>query len=91
LEKNDIYYPQSQKFGSYIKWDDIRDEGMSVEDAITSINRLSNNHENDVIMIFDKKININNLSKNKIIPLNNFLGSIVDDKNYYIYKYIYIN
>ncbi len=76
----DIYYPQANRWGSYIIWDNRR-TGATEEECLKKTQALMNALQHDVLIIFSRE------PKTSFIPLTKvreFTSSIAEE-NYYVY------
>jgi hypothetical protein len=81
-----IYYPESQKLGSYVLFNERR-KMIDDEEILTTINQLINNSENskDVILILNRQLKAIR-SDLEIISLAQFKKAFIYNEKYYLYK-----
>ena len=84
LAKDKIYYPNSERFGSYINWDNKR-ANITNQQVIDRTNILSKQYNADILIILNSALSQNDIVNYGLITLKSFTGSIVKDEDYYLY------
>jgi hypothetical protein len=84
LAKDKIYYPNSERFGSYINWDNKR-TSLTNQQVIDRTNILSKQYNADVLIILNSALSQNDIVNYGLVTLKSFTGSIVKDEDYYLY------
>lgn len=85
LGDKNIFYPEVNANGSYIKWNTARLQRVDQFTAIQAARNLSAKSTKDVIFLTNAPLDEALLSKEGLIPLGAFEGSINRDENYYLY------
>lgn len=84
LAKDKTYYPNSERFGSYINWDNKR-ASITNQQVIDRTNILSKQYNADVLIILNSALSQNDIVNYGLVTLKSFTGSIVKDEDYYLY------
>lgn len=87
LEKNEIYYVHGSRFGSFVKWDDIRMPDVDIPDdqVLEVVNTLKTQTSQDILLIMNRSLDPKLVAQHHLTFLTQFTGSIVDDEGFYLY------
>ncbi len=85
LEKDQIYYVHGNRFGSFVRWDDIRVPDATDAQAIESAETLGAETSEDVLIIMNRALDPERIAQHNLTLLTEFTGSIVDDEGFYLY------
>lgn len=88
--KQPIYYPSSNRFGTYVIYDKQRNEEIGFTKALVDrIEEIQNKKQEDVLLVFTQEMNaffVQEITSNKLVPvekLASFGRSIVYPERYY--------
>lgn len=82
-----LYYPESEEFGSYTVWTDKkrkRDLSITHSDILQQVAGLITPENSKILLVLDKQLDAQ-LPSLKILPLSQFEPSVVKDEVYYLY------
>lgn len=87
LEKDEIYYVHGSRFGSFVRWDDVRIPDIDIPDAqvIEEANTLRTQVSQDILIIMNRPLEPSLITQHNLTLLTQFTGSIVDDEGFYLY------
>ena len=85
LGKNEIYYPKGSRFGSFVRWDRDRTHGVSNADIVEASELLSTQYNQDVLLIMNRKLEVELIDKYQLKLLNSFTGSTIGDEGFHLY------
>ena len=85
LDKDRIYYPRGQRFGSFIIWDKSRLEKVSDRTVIEQAEALGEQHGENVLIIMNRQMDKAAVEGCPIMHLAHFSGSAVHTENFYLY------
>ena len=87
LEKDEIYYVHGSRFGSFVRWDDVRMPDIDIPDAqvIEVANTLRTQVSQDILIIMNRPLEPELITQHDLTLLTQFTGSIVDDEGFYLY------
>jgi len=81
-----IYYPQSQRWGSYIIWNQARLAPITDQGLIESARALPRRPDQAVLLVLNRKLGEDLVRGNRLRPLGAFTGTVVRDENYHLYQ-----
>ena len=82
-----IYYTQSNRFGSFIIWNNERGD-HSAQEILKKAQELSLQRKEDILLIMNYKLDISS-ALNPIAKIKEFKKSIVPNEKYYLYLMSY--
>ena len=82
-----IYYTQSNRFGSFILWNNNRGDRSALE-IIKKAQELTAKRKEDVLLIMNYELDISS-ALNPIVKIKEFKKSIVPNEKYYLYLMSY--
>ena len=87
LEKDEIYYAHGSRFGSFVRWDDVRMPDIDISDAqvIEEANTLRTQVSQDILIIMNRPLEPELITQHNLTLLTQFTGSIVDDEGFHLY------
>ncbi len=87
LEKDEIYYIHGRRFGSFVRWDDVRMPGVDIPDAqvLEAANSLRTQTSQALLIIMNRSLAPELSEQHNLTFLTQFIGSIVGDEGYYLY------
>ena len=83
----EIYYTQSNKFGSFIIWNDKRGD-RSASEILKKAQELSQQRREDILFVMNYELDISS-ALNPIVKIKEFKKSIVSNEKYYLYLMSY--
>lgn len=78
-----IYYPESDRFGSFIIWDKKRKK-VGPRKLLEKVNRLMAQGNMMILVVLNYELHVRDPALS-IFELSTFSGSIIGDENYYLY------
>ena len=87
LQKDQIYYVHGNRYGSFVKWDDVRMPDVDVQDiqVVEAAETLSTKTSQDILIIMNRALDPELIAQHNLNLLTEFIGSIVDDEGFYLY------
>ena len=87
LEKDEIYYVRGSRFGSFIRWDDVRLPDVDILDdkVLEEANILRKQTSKDILIILNRSLDPKLIVQHNLTLLAEFTGSIVNDEGFYLY------
>ena len=87
LEKDEIYYVRGSRFGSFIRWDDVRLPDVDILDdtVLEAANILRKQTSKDILIILNRSLDPKLIVQHNLTLLAEFTGSIVNDEGFYLY------
>ena len=87
LEKDEIYYIHGSRFGSFVKWDDVRMHDVDLPDiqVVKEANILRSQTSQDILLIMNRPLEPGLITQYNLTLLTEFIGSIVDDEGFHLY------
>ena len=85
LEIDQIYYVHGNRFGSFVRWDDIRVSDVTDAQAIEAAVTLRAETFDDVLLIMNRALDPELIAQHNLTLLTEFTGSIVGDEGFYLY------
>lgn len=85
LEKDQIYYVHGNRFGSFVRWDDIRVPDVTDAQVIEAAAMLRAETFDDVLLIMNRALDPELIAQHNLNLLTQFTGSIVSDEGFYLY------
>jgi hypothetical protein len=88
-----VYYPQGDRFGSYIRWDKQRFVGFTQQEVVDKARQLETHELTDgnsqgVLIIVNKQpLSDELVQASKLQKIAEFTGAIVITENFYIYSF----
>jgi hypothetical protein len=76
-----IYYPNSDSFGTFVVFDGSRREPMGTEELLAKARQLAENKKSDVLLMLHYDIG----EENGTIPLSRFTENLQHDESFYLY------
>jgi hypothetical protein len=92
LGVGEAYYPQGDRFGSYVRLDKQRNLGITEKEVVDKARQLKARELTDgktegVLIIFNKPLGNDLVQASKLQKIEEFTGAIVRDENFYIYSF----
>lgn len=81
-----IYYPQSQRWGSYIIWNQKRLTPVSDQELIDSARALPRGPAQPVLLVLNRRLERDLILANRLTELGAFADAVVPDENYHLYQ-----
>ena len=85
LDKDQAYYPEGERWGSFVVWNTARDTPVSDAAIIAAANRLLIQRQQDVLLVLNHPLNPDQAAQQRITELAHFTGATIRDENFYIY------
>ena len=87
LEKDEIYYVHGSRFGSFVRWDDVRMPDVDIPDdqVLEEASILRTRTSQDLLIIMNRSLDPELSEQYNLTFLTQFTGSIVDDEGFYLY------
>ena len=87
LEKDEIYYVHGSRFGSFVRWDNVRMHDDDIPDAqvIAEANILRTERSQDILLIMNRPLEPVLITQHNLTLLTELTGSIVDDEGFHLY------
>ena len=85
LEKKEVYYPKGSRFGSFVRWDNLRTYGVANEDIIKEAKTLSTQHSQDVLIIMNRTLEVELIEQYQLTFLEQFTGSTIGNEVFHLY------
>ena len=85
LDKDQAYYPEGERWGSFVVWNTARDATVSDAAIIAAANRLLIQRQQDVLLVLNHPLNPDEAAQQQIAELARFTGATIRDENFYIY------
>jgi len=87
----EAYYPQGNRFGSYVRWDRQRNVQITEKEVVDEARQLkarelTDGKSENVLIIFYKPLGNDLIQASKVQKMVEFTGAIVGDENFYIYS-----
>ena len=83
LNKDHVYYVQGNRIGSFVRWDQARDDFRA--DVVDVAKTLHTETSQDVLLILNYPLNAARLERFPLTPLAHFTGAVVCNENFYLY------
>lgn len=78
-----IYYPEGDRFGTFIIWDQRREKN-EIDELVKNIHKAQVNHPTDILLVLSSEVEPLNLSFSSI-EVAEFSNSIVSSEKYHLY------
>ena len=85
LEKDQIYYPRSQRFGSFIIWNQTRRSSTSNDEVLLTARQLTDQYSQDILIILNRPLAPRLISQHSLTAGAQFTGATVSSEEFYIY------
>ena len=87
LQKDEIYYVHGSRFGSFVRWDDVRMPDVDIPDdqVLEEASILRTQTSQDLLIIMNRSLDPELRAQHNLTFLTQFTGSIVDDEGFYLY------
>lgn len=85
LEKDQIYYPRGNRYGSFIIWDKARTQEVSDAQVIQKAMELGVESRQEILVILNHELSSDLIANNSLAELAKFSGSTVGDEGFYLY------
>ncbi|MXY29295.1 hypothetical protein F4Y59_14185 [Candidatus Poribacteria bacterium] len=87
IEKDEIYYVHGSRFGSFVRWDDVRMPDVDIPDdqVLKEASILRTQTAQDLLIIMNRSLDPELRAQHNLTFLTQFTGSIVDDEGFYLY------
>lgn len=85
LGKDQIFYPQGSRFGSFVRWDKARTHAVSNEDVVKAAEKLSIEKSEDVLIIMNRTLSSKLVEEHQLTFLKQFTGSTIGGEGFYLY------
>jgi hypothetical protein len=87
----EAYYPQANRFGSYVRWDKQRNVDLTEKEVVDEARQLRARELTDgksegVLIIVNKPLGNDLIQAGKVQKIAEFTGAIIRDENFYIYS-----
>lgn len=88
LEKDQIHYVHGNRPGSFVRWDDVREPDVDIPDIQVAkvANVLRTQTSQDILIIMNRALDPELIAQYNLNLLVEFIGSIVDDEGFYLYR-----
>ncbi len=86
LGKDRAYYPQGQRWGSFVIWDTAREAPVTDEEIISSAIRLQTELRQDVLLVLDHPLNLDRPTQGPLTEVARFTGATISDEDFYLYR-----
>jgi hypothetical protein len=85
------YYPQADRFGSYVRWDKQRRLEITEQEVVDKARQLeahelTDDKDQGPLIILNEPLRDDLVQASKLQKLGEFTGAIVKDENFYIYS-----
>jgi hypothetical protein len=85
------YYPQADRFGTYVRWDKQRRLEITEQEVVDKARQLEAHELTDgksqgLLIILNEPLSDDLVQANKLQKLGEFTGAVVKDENFYIYS-----
>ena len=85
LDKQDVFYPQGHRFGSFVRWDTTRLQNVSTQDVVCSARRLAHLKQTDVVLVLNYELPEDIRVEAGTTALQTFKGMPLLHEDYYLY------
>ena len=85
LGKDQIYYPQGSRYGSFVRWDKARTHAVSDAEVIEAAKQISAENSEDVLLILNRNLPAELIEKNSLTLLKQFTGGTIGSEGYRLY------
>ena len=87
LQKEKIYYVHGSRFGSFIRWDNVRMPDVDIPDVqvVEETRTLGAQVSQDILIIMNRPLDPELIIQHNLTLLTEFTGSIVDDEGFHLY------
>ena len=87
LQKDEIYYVHGSRFGSFVRWDDVRMPDVDIPDnqVLEEASILRTQTSQDILIIMNRLLDPGLSAQYNLTSLTQFTGSVVDDEGFYLY------
>ena len=84
LQKDEIYYVHGSRFGSFVRWDDVRMPDVDIPDdqVLEEASILRTQTSQDLLIIMNRSLDPELRAQHNLTFLTQFTGSIVDDEGF---------
>jgi hypothetical protein len=86
LEKDRIYYPQGQRWGSFVIWDAARDVPVTDQEIISAANHLQTELQQDILLVLDHPLSAYRSAQGSLAEVAKFTGATIHDEDFYLYR-----
>jgi hypothetical protein len=86
LDEDRLYYPEEERWGSFVVWDKARDRTLSDAVIIAAANGVLRQTQQDVLLILNHPLDPAEATQRRISELARFTGATVRDENFYVYR-----
>ncbi|MCG9132059.1 hypothetical protein J5I95_10295, partial [Candidatus Poribacteria bacterium] len=84
-EPRQIYYPRSERFGSFVRWDKARTHSISKRRVVETAKTRSNEQSQDVLIILNGSLSVKLIKQYDLSFLAKFTGSVVSSEGFHLY------
>jgi hypothetical protein len=89
---SEAYYPQGDRFGSYVRFDKQRLTKITEQEVVDKARQLeahelTEGKSQGVLIILTKPLSDDLVQATKLQKIGEFTGAIVSDENFYIYSF----
>ena len=84
LDKDQVYYPQETRWGSFVLWNTSRRRAMSDAEIISAADRIQAQRRRDVLLILDHPLSADERARGTLSELARFTGATTED--FYLYR-----
>lgn len=86
LDKDQVYYPEEERWGSFVVWDKARDRNLPDAVIIAAAGRVQKQTQQDVLLILNHALDPVEAAQQRITELARFTGATIKDENFYLYR-----
>jgi hypothetical protein len=85
------YYPQADRFGSYVRWDKQRRPEITEQEVVDKARQLEaheliDSKNQGLLIILNEPLRDDLVQANKLQKIGEFTGAIIKNENFYIYS-----
>lgn len=86
LDKRTLYYPNTNREGSFVRWDTNRLQEMNIEDVISKSQKIADSKKQKILLLLKDEIQYENLrpTLKKLKEFNDPI--VVTDENFFLYS-----
>ena len=85
LRTNQIYYPNGNRFGSYVPWDSARVGELPHDQMLQRTRELQTRRGRDALLVLNYPLNREQIEAHHLTELRRFTGATVSSEEFYLY------
>ncbi len=85
LEKKEVYYPKGSRFGSFVRWDNLRTHGVTNPGVVDAAKLLSTHTSQDVLIIMNRTLGVKLIEEYQLTYLEKFMGGTIGSEGFHLY------